>query len=114
MWDLEYKNGSKCPVLQVCDNDMYFGEYADLDGEKFHGVIAEDLASGKKLCYEVSEEYGFWIIWNDRGFNHYFCPEPMTAMIDAPNLSLPADVTGYREIKPGQTFETHERFFTKL
>ncbi|MBQ9894238.1 MAG: aldose 1-epimerase [Ruminococcus sp.] len=114
MWDLEYKNGSKKPVLQVCDNDMYFGEYADLDGEKFHGVIAEDIASGKKLCYEVSEEYGFWIIWNDRGFNHYFCPEPMTAMIDAPNLSLAPDVTGYREIKPGESFKSHQRFFTKL
>ncbi len=114
MHDLEYKNGVKKPVLQVVDNEMYFGECTDLDGEKFHGVIAEDIASGKKLCYEVSEEYGFWIIWNDRGFNHYFCPEPMTAMIDAPNLSLPADVTGYREVKPGDTFETHERFFTKL
>ena len=114
MHDLEYKNGVKKPVLQVVDNEMYFGEYIDIDGEKFHGVIAEDIASGKKLCYEVSEEYGFWIIWNDRGFNHYFCPEPMTAMIDAPNLSLPADVTGYREVKPGDVFETHERFFTKL
>ena len=114
MHDLEYRNGDKKPVLEVVDNEMYFGECTDLDGEQFHGVIAEDIASGKKLCYEVSEEYGFWIFWNDRGFNHYFCPEPMTAMINAPNLSLPADVTGYREIKPGDTFETHQRFFTKL
>lgn len=113
MWDLEYKNGTKCPVLQIVDNDMYFGEYTDLDGEKFHGVIAEDIASGKKLCYEVSEEYKFWIIWNDRGFNHYFCPEPMTAMIDAPNLSLPADITGYTEVRPGETFKAHQRFFAK-
>ena len=113
-WDLEYKNGTKCPVLQVCDNDMYFGEYIDINGEKFHGVIAEDIASGKKLCYEVSKEYNFWIIWNDRGFNHYFCPEPMTAMIDAPNLSLPAEMTGYTEVKPSETFHTHQRFFTKL
>jgi len=115
MWDLEYKNGTKCPVLQVCDNDMYFGETITLEnGEQFHGVIAEDSASGKKLCYQVSDVYKFWIIWNDRGFNHYFCPEPMTAMIDAPNLSLPADVTGYREILPNDTFEANQRFFTKL
>lgn len=113
MWDLEYKSGNKCPVLQVCDNDMYTGEYAELDGEKFHGVIAEDIASGKKLCYEVSEEYKFWIVWNDKGFNHYFCPEPMTAMIDAPNLSLPADITGYTEVRPGETFKAHQRFFAK-
>ncbi len=113
MWDLEYKSGNKCPVLQDINNDMYTGEYADLDHEKFHGIIAEDIASGKKLCYEVSEEYKFWIIWNDRGFNHYFCPEPMTAMIDAPNLSLPADVSGYVEVKPGDSFTAHQRFFTK-
>ena len=112
MYDLEYSNGSKCPVLQVIDNDMYFGENTTLGGEEFHGVIAEDIASGKKLCYEVSEEYGFWIIWNDRGFNHYFCPEPMTAMIDAPNLTLPADISGYREVRPGESFKTHQRFFT--
>ncbi|MDE5582901.1 MAG: aldose 1-epimerase [Ruminococcus sp.] len=112
-YDLEYKNGTKCPVLQVVDNDMYFGEVTKLDGQDFHGVIAEDIASGKKLCYEVSDEYKFWIIWNDRGFNHYFCPEPMTAMIDAPNLSLPTDMTGYTEVKPNETFETFERFFSR-
>ena len=112
MWDLEYKEGTKCPVLQVVDNDMYTAETAKLDGMDFYGVFAEDTASGKKLCYEVSEEYGFWIIWNDRGFNHYFCPEPMTAMIDAPNLSLSPDVTGYREVKPGEEFTAHQRFFT--
>lgn len=112
-YDLEYKNGTKCPVLQVVDNDMYFGEYTTLDGQQFHGVIAEDVASGKKLCYEVSDEYKFWIIWNDRGFNHYFCPEPMTAMIDAPNLTLPVDMTGYVEIKPDCTYKTHQRFFSK-
>lgn len=112
-WDLEYKNGTKCPVLQVVDNDMYFGETFDLDGKPFHGVAAEDIASGKKLCYEVSGEYGFWIIWNDRGFNHYFCPEPMTAMIDAPNLNIPAEISGYREVAPGGTFTAHQHFFSK-
>ena len=114
MYDLEYKTGNKCPVLQDISNDMYFGECTYLDHEKFHGVIAEDIESGKKICYEVSDEYKFWIIWNDRGFNGYFCPEPMTAMIDAPNLSLPADVTGYCEVKPGDTYTTSQHFFTKL
>ena len=115
MYDLEYKNGAKCPVLQVCDNDMYVSDSIDIGGGNFfHGVVAEDAASGKKLCYEVSDEYKFWIVWNDRGMKHYFCPEPMTAMIDAPNLSLDREITGYTEVKPGDTYETHQRFFTKL
>ncbi len=112
-YDLEYRTGKK-PVLVNVDNDMYIGEYTTLNGEKFHGVIAEDISTGKKICYEVSEEYKFWIIWNDKGFNGYFCPEPMTAMIDAPNLSLPADVSGYCEVKPNETFHTYQRFFTAL
>lgn len=112
-WDREYADGTKKPVLQVCDNDMYTAGYLELDGKPFHGIIAEDTESGKKLCYEVSDEYKFWIVWNDRGFNHYFCPEPMTAMIDAPNLSLPAEISGYREIKPGEEFTASQRFFTR-
>ncbi len=114
MYDLEYKTGNKCPVLQIIDNDMYVAEWGSLNNEDFYGVVVEDIASEKKLCYQVSENYKFWIIWNDRGFNGYFCPEPMTAMIDAPNLSLPADVTGYCEVKPGDSYEAQERFFTKL
>lgn len=110
--DTEYLKGGKRPVLQVVDNEMYFGETMNLNGQPFHGVVAEDTESGKKLCYEVSDEYKFWIFWNDRGFNKYFCPEPMTAMIDAPNLSLPPEVSGYREIRPNESFTAHQRFFT--
>ncbi|MCM1225829.1 MAG: aldose 1-epimerase [Clostridium sp.] len=112
--DREYLTGDKKPVLQVVDNEMYTTDYINLNGQQFHGVVAEDTKSGKKLCYEVSDEYKFWIIWNDRGFNGYFCPEPMTAMIDAPNLSLDPDITGYHEIEPNANFEVSQRFFTAL
>lgn len=111
LYDLEYKNGTKCPVLQVIDNDMYFAEETVLDGQPFHGAVITDSESGMRLCYQTSEEYGFWIIWNDRGFHGYFCPEPMTAMIDAPNLSLPPEQSGYRELRPQETFEANQRFF---
>ena len=93
---------------------MYVTGTQKLGGQDFHGVIAKDLESGKQLAYEVSDEYKFWIIWNDKGFNGYFCPEPMTAMIDAPNLEMPAEMTGYREIKPQESFEAYQRFFTVL
>jgi len=110
--DEEYKEGNRHPVLQVIDNEMYFAEHTEYNGEPLYGIIAEDTASEKKICYEVGEEYKFWIFWNDRGFNHYFCPEPMSAMIDAPNLDLPDAVTGYRELKPGESAVFHQHFFT--
>lgn len=112
-WDLAYKNGTQCPVLQDISNDMYTAEFNSLDGEKFYGVICTDKASGKRLCYQVDEKFKFWIVWNDRGFNGYFCPEPMTAMIDAPNLSLDRDVTGYCEVSPNESYTLTQRFFVK-
>ena len=45
MADLEYVNGNKKPVLQVVDNEMYTGGMTELDGQQFHGVIAEDIAN---------------------------------------------------------------------
>ena len=113
-WDKEYVDGTKIPVLQNLDNDMYAAGRLELNGKPFNGIIAEDRASGIKICYEVSDEYRFWIIWNDQGFNGYFCPEPMTAMINAPNLSLSHSVSGYREIVKGQTFEASQHFFVSL
>ena len=37
----------------------------------------------------------------------------MTAMIDAPNLDMPREKTGYTELAPGETYEASQRFFTK-
>lgn len=110
--DLEYRSGSRCPVLQNIDNEMYFAERMTVDGEEFYGLICEDLESGKKFAYEISDNYKFWIIWNDKGFNGYFCPEPMSAMIDAPNLDLPNAFTGYQELAPEESCSFHQRFFT--
>ncbi len=112
MRDMEYRSGSRCPVLQNIDNEMYFAEHMTLKGEDFYGIVMEDAESGKKLAYEVGEEYRFWIIWNDKGFNGYFCPEPMSAMIDAPNLDIPASLSGYREIAPQESAVFHQHFFT--
>ena len=109
--DFEYLNEGRKAVLQNVDNEMYVTGSQKLNGQDFHGVIAKDIELNKGIGYEVSEEYKFWIIWNDKGFNGYFCPEPMTAMIDAPNLEMPCD-TGYREIKPQQSYEAYQRFFT--
>ena len=110
--DLRYVNGSKRPVLHVIDNEMYTAAEGKLDGKPFYGVTVTDKHSGKRICNEVSREYKFWNMWNDRGGKGYFCPEPMTAMINAVNLKLKGDVSGHRELKKGESFECWQRFFT--
>ncbi len=112
-YDLEYVNGTKCPVLTDICNDMYTAGTIKLDGEDFYGCVMTDKASGKRLCYEVDDEYKFWIVWNHEGFMGYFCPEPMTAQVNAANLDLPFEKTGYFELEPKESYTVSQRFFTK-
>ena len=103
-YDREYCEGTKCPVLTNICNDMYLGGTIDMDGKAFHGCVMTDTESGKKICYEVDDKYKFWIVWNHDGINNYFCPEPMTAQINAPNLDISTDESGYCELKPKQSY----------
>ena len=110
--DMRYKKGVMKPVLHSISNDMYTAGENVLNGNPFNGVIITDLENGRKICNEVSKEFKFWNIWNDKGYNGYFCPEPMTAMINSPNLSLPPEISGYSELAPGEKYSCWQRFFT--
>lgn len=110
-YDKQYVDGT-CPVLKDICNDMYTGGTLDLDGKPFRGTVMTDTASGKRICNEVDEKYKFWIVWNHNGFMNYFCPEPMTAQVNAPNLDIAPELSGYEELAPGKTYTTSQRFFT--
>ena len=111
-YDMQYQNGTMMPTLQNIDNDMYTVELNELDGKAFNGIVMTDTVSGKRVCNEISSEFKFWNVWNCKGVCHFYCPEPMTAMINSANLSLPNEVTGYSEISNGQTYKCWQRFFT--
>lgn len=111
-YDLQYKNGEMHPVLQNIDNDMYTAGDNILDGKPMHGIIVSDLDSGRRIINEVSDEYKFWNMWNCKGSEGFFCPEPMTAMINSANLSLPREISGYGEIAPNETYTCWQRFYT--
>ncbi len=109
--DKEYKTGTKMPTLQDISNDMYTACMNKLDGEDFYGSYVTDNRTGVRVCNEVSHNFKFWNIWNDKGDKGYFCPEPMTAMINAPNLSLEREISGYKELSNGETFSCWQRFY---
>lgn len=111
-YDKQYVNGT-CPVLRDICNDMYTGGTLTVDGKPFRGTVMTDTVSGKSILNEVDEKYKFWIVWNHNGFMNYFCPEPMTAQVNAPNLDMPAEQSGYEELAPGEEWSTWQRFFTK-
>ncbi len=69
-------------------------------GRPFHGAIIEDRSKGLRLVYTVGREYRHWMLWNDDGAAGFFCPEPQTWAINAPNLKLAPELTGYQELGP--------------
>ena len=110
--DRQYLTGSQIPVKQVIDNDVYFAEEGTYDGDPFYGTVTVDDETGNTVVYEVCRDFKFWIIWNDLGEKGYYCPEPMTWIIDAPNQPIPADESGYRELAPGESHTLTERIYT--
>lgn len=111
-YDEKYVKGTQLVNKVPIDNDMYLVETGELDGKPFYGAIMTDRVTGKRICYEVDEAFKFFIVWNDRGTKDYYCPEPMTWMIDAPNLDLPPEVTGYVELAPNESKTVKEHIFT--
>ncbi len=111
--DKQYLTGSMIPVKQIINNDVYYAEDGEVDGKPYYGIVATDLASGKEIRYEVCKDYKFWVLWNDWGEKGYFCPEPMSWMIDAPNLPLAPEDSGYVELAPGESKTMTQHIYTK-
>jgi aldose 1-epimerase len=108
--DKLYATGKCCPVLHDINNNMYKLAEPEVDVNR---VVVTDISTGRKIINSLGNEYKFSIIWNDGGFKGYFCPEPMTAQIDAPNLDIPASESGYREISPNEDFSVSQWFYTE-
>lgn len=109
-WDEEYRDGTKLPTGQVIENDMYTGADNSFEDKPFYGSAVYDTEKRVALINEVSREFKFFNIWNHDGDKGYFCPEPMTAMINSPNLKLPREESGYRELNPGEEFSCSQSF----
>ena len=101
------------PVKQIIDNDVFNTAIGDLDGREFRGAVITDLKTKAEIVYEISDDFLFWVVWNEGGDHGYFCPEPMTWMINAPNLPLPGDESGYRELAPGESKSVTERIYAR-
>jgi aldose 1-epimerase len=96
-YDFKYKSGAMCPVLHDICNEMYTLEKPT---EQRNFIEIRDVSAQVSILNYLSEAYKFIIVWNDGGSKGYFCPEPMTAQIDAPNLNISPELSGYIELAP--------------
>lgn len=84
-----------------------------INGKPFSGAIITNTKNNLSVYYEVDKEFKHWTLWNNGGEVDWVCPEPQTWAINAPNLKMPADVTGMQSIKGGKSWSATTRFYVR-
>jgi len=82
-------------------------------GRTYNGAILTNTKDNVSVYYEVDSQFKHWTLWNNGGEVDWVCPEPQTWAINAPNLDLPADITGFQSVKGGKTWSGTTRFYVK-
>ena len=111
VWRLRTEEGMK-PTGKAIEVLMT-AEPIDVDGKPYHGAVMTDTKSGLRLFYEVDDKIKHWTFWNNRGGVDWACPEPMSWAINAPNLKLPKEVTGFTALSPQGTWSTTCKMYVK-
>ncbi|MBQ4521681.1 MAG: aldose 1-epimerase [Lachnospiraceae bacterium] len=109
-YEEQYRKGVARPVGHDINDELYRLE--DTAAESYQSIVTDER-TGLSIVNEVSKEYGFYILWNIGGKQDFFCPEPLTWLIDAPNLDLPKEETGYRELNPQESATVWQKFYLR-
>ena len=81
------------------------------NGKPYHGAILTNTKDNISVHYEVDSKFKHWTLWNNGGEVDWVCPEPQTWAINAPNLKLPAEVTGMQALNGGKSWSGTTRFY---
>ncbi|TBL74016.1 aldose 1-epimerase [Paenibacillus thalictri] len=112
IWELDETNVPTGQIVPLGEYDKFL-EGASLNGSNMDTVfqigdndcIAALARGGYELKYSGSPEFKQWVIYTKGEAHDFICLEPYTWVTNAPNIELPADVTGLRGIAPGETLE---------
>ena len=83
------------------------------NGKPYHGAILTNTKNKISVYYEVDSQFKHWTLWNNGGEVDWVCPEPQTWAINAPNLNLPHEITGFQSLKGGKSWSGTTRFYVK-
>ncbi len=73
-----------------------------------------DTRTNTTLVYDASSAYKHWMIYNNGGKEGFFCPEPQTNLVNAPNIAgMSAERSGLIGLEPGDIWEAASRLYVK-
>jgi aldose 1-epimerase len=77
---------------------------------KMKKAIIEHKKEKIKVMYEVDEKFCHWVLFTGDGESDFVAIEPYSWVTNAPNLTLPKEVTGMDELLPGE----EKQYVTKI
>ena len=95
--------------IEIALTDEAFVE----NGKPYHGAILTNVKDNISVYYEVDTKFKHWTLWNNGGDVDWVCPEPQTWAINAPNLKLPAEITGMQALNGGKSWSGTTRFYIR-
>ena len=78
---------------------------------ELNGAIIADTAQKVFVAYDWDDPYSFAMLWNGDGASRFFCAEPQSWVVNAPNVPLDASQTGLRTLQPNQTWHASTRIY---
>jgi aldose 1-epimerase len=98
--------GTGTPYFEALDH-----HYTAKPQDGLNVMILTDTKAKARVVYDAGLKYSYWMVWNNQISRQYFCPEPQTNMVNAPNLSLPQEQTGLFALEPGATWTETSRIY---
>ena len=90
-------------IASIRSGEFHPEEFAVSDMMEVDGPDGYLQGTRHRLCWHVCDAFRFNMMWNWGGRKGFLCPEPMSWMIDAPNLPIPAEESGMDFLRPGET-----------
>lgn len=102
----QLQEGGIEPFFTPMDN-----HYTSVPQNGMNYMALTDHRLGLRLVYDVGTKYKQWMIWNNFGNGNFFCTEPQTNIVNAPNLHLSGEDSGMIVLDAGHSWSETSRFF---
>ncbi|RKP55076.1 aldose 1-epimerase [Cohnella endophytica] len=102
------RQGTGNPYFEALDN-----HYTSSPVNGKNAVSIYDDKAGTRFVYDAGDAYKHWMVYNAVANGKFFCPEPQTGMVNAPNIDLPAEQTGLIGLKPGERWTGVSRMYAE-
>jgi aldose 1-epimerase len=104
--ELLLKEGKGNPYFESLDN-----HYTATGNGGDNTMTIYDRRVNARFVYETGEAYKHWMIYNGAANGKFFCPEPQTGMVNAPNVNLPIEQTGLIRLEQGEKWSAVSRMY---